>query len=111
MQSSNLTNANHVIFLGTLWTDDQHTYHQSLTQCIGRAKRFGQKKTVHVYKLLALHTVDVDVLEWREGKKLVELEDKSLDLVDESEMTAEQRAVNDFSTGFLRDNGYFQREE
>ncbi|KAL8935575.1 MAG: hypothetical protein Q9211_004630 [Gyalolechia sp. 1 TL-2023] len=107
---ANLTNANHVIFLGTLWTEDSHTYHQSLIQCIGRSNRFGQRKTVFVYRLLALNTVDVDVLEWREDKKLVEQPDGTLDLVEDSQLTAPQRAM-DFSTGFLRDNGYFDREE
>ncbi|KAL8720421.1 MAG: hypothetical protein Q9225_002711 [Loekoesia sp. 1 TL-2023] len=107
---ANLTNANHVVFLSTLWTDDRHTYHQSLTQCIGRSKRFGQQKTVCIYRLIALNTVEVDVLEWREGKKLVKMPNGTFDLVEESQRTAEQQAM-DFSTGFLRDNGYFERNE
>ena len=68
---SNLTNANHVIFVSPLLTKSQQAYNASMTQSIGRAKRFGQYKTVHVYRFLALRTVDVDILQERERKKLV----------------------------------------
>ena len=52
-----------------------------MTQCIGRAKRYGQRKTVHIYRFVALRTIDVDILQEREQKTLVktlvEIEDKS----------------------------------
>ncbi|KAL8691849.1 MAG: hypothetical protein Q9218_003010 [Villophora microphyllina] len=108
---ANLTNANHVIFMSTFWSDNQHSYHQSMTQCIGRARRYGQKKTVHVYRIIALNTVDVDLLEWREGKKLVRYldgVDETFDLVDERGGDHDEA---DFSTGYLEENGYFDREE
>lgn len=68
---SNLTNTNHVIFVSPLLTKSQQTYDASMTQSIGRAKRFGQRKTVHVYRFLALRTIDVDILQERERKQLV----------------------------------------
>ena len=46
-----------------------------MTQSIGRAKRFGQQKTVHVYRFLALRTIDVDILQEREHKTLVKRKD------------------------------------
>lgn len=42
-----------------------------MTQCIGRARRYGQQNTVHVYRFVALRTVDVDILQEREEKTLV----------------------------------------
>ena len=68
---SNLTNTNHVIFVSPLLTKSLQAYNASMTQSIGRAKRFGQYKTVHVYRFLALRTIDVDILQERERKKLV----------------------------------------
>lgn len=73
---SNLTNANHVIFVSPLLTRTQQVYDASMTQCIGRAKRFGQQKTVHVYRFLALRTIDVDILQEREQKTLVKTKDR-----------------------------------
>lgn len=42
-----------------------------MTQAIGRAYRYGQKKQVYVYHLLALGTVEVNMLEKRKKKELV----------------------------------------
>ncbi|KAI9707332.1 MAG: hypothetical protein M1836_000292 [Candelina mexicana] len=71
---ANLTNANHVIFLSPVLTDDQYGYDSSKAQAIGRAKRYGQLRTVKIYHFLALNTIDVDILQAREHKKLVEHE-------------------------------------
>ncbi|CAD6580658.1 MAG: hypothetical protein ASARMPRED_000285 [Alectoria sarmentosa] len=71
----NLTNANHIIFASPLLTDTQQEYNASSTQCIGRAKRYGQQKTVHVYRILALRTIDVDILQEREQKTLAKKKD------------------------------------
>ena len=68
--SRNLTNANHVIFVSPLLSETQHGYDASRTQCIGRAKRYGQRKTVHVYDFLALNTIDVDLYQEQEKKTL-----------------------------------------
>ena len=42
-----------------------------MTQAIGRARRYGQQKTVHIYQFLSLNTIDVDIIEERTGKRLV----------------------------------------
>lgn len=68
---SNLTNANHVIFATPLLTQTQASYDAMMTQSIGRARRFGQQKTVHIYRFVALRTADVDILQEREQKTLV----------------------------------------
>jgi hypothetical protein len=74
---SNLTNANHVIFLAPYMTDRQYTYDAAMTQAIGRARRFGQKKHVHIYQFVTLKTIDIDILESRaseidEGSNIVD---------------------------------------
>lgn len=42
-----------------------------MTQAIGRARRFGQKKHVHVYHLLAENTADVSIFQERNQNRLV----------------------------------------
>ncbi|KAH0533931.1 hypothetical protein GP486_008950, partial [Trichoglossum hirsutum] len=37
---------------------------------IGRARRYGQKKVVHIHRFLALKTIDVDVIQERTAKRL-----------------------------------------
>lgn len=66
---SNLQNANHVIFLSPLLKDSQYGYDSTMAQTIGRARRHGQKKEIHIYRIAALDTIDVDVLEQRERRK------------------------------------------
>ena len=68
---SNLTNANHIIFASPLLTHTQASYDAMMTQSIGRAKRYGQRKTVHIYRFVALRTADVDILQEREQRMLV----------------------------------------
>lgn len=65
---SNLQNANHVIFLGPLLRDTQYGYDSTMAQAIGRVRRHGQKRDIHVYRLVALDTIDVDILEHRERR-------------------------------------------
>jgi SNF2 family DNA or RNA helicase len=64
----NLQNANHVIFLSPLLRDQQYTYDATMAQAIGRVRRHGQKKQIHVYRIVALDTIDVDILEHRERR-------------------------------------------
>ncbi|KAI9805360.1 MAG: hypothetical protein M1833_005813 [Piccolia ochrophora] len=82
---ANLTNANHIIFLSPLLTDSQYRYDSSMTQAIGRARRYGQNKVVHVYHFLSLKTIDVDILENKSRKKLVRV-DESYELRKESDI-------------------------
>ncbi|KAJ9627044.1 hypothetical protein H2203_003504 [Taxawa tesnikishii (nom. ined.)] len=65
----NLTNANHVIFFSPLLVDSQYVYESNMTQAIGRVRRPGQRKTIFVYRFIALDTIDVDILEHRERRR------------------------------------------
>lgn len=65
---SNLQCANHVIFLSPLLRDSQYGYDSTMAQAIGRVRRHGQQKEIHVYRLVALDTIDVDILEHRERR-------------------------------------------
>ena len=64
----NLTNANHAIFMSPLLTETQYDYESQMAQAVGRIRRPGQKKDIHVYRFLALDTIDVDILEHRERR-------------------------------------------
>lgn len=65
---SNLQVANHVIFLSPLLKNDQYEYESTMAQAIGRVRRHGQNKHIHVYRIVALDTIDVDILEHRERR-------------------------------------------
>jgi len=67
--------ANHVIFISpyhTKGSNAQYTYDAAMTQAIGRARRFGQQKTVHVYHFLVKDTVDIDIVELRTSRAVVQ---------------------------------------
>lgn len=64
----NLQFANNVIFLSPLLRDSQYHYESTMAQAIGRVRRHGQKKDIHVYRIVALNTIDVDILEHRERR-------------------------------------------
>ncbi|EWC46566.1 hypothetical protein DRE_04289 [Drechslerella stenobrocha 248] len=55
---ANLTVANHVVFLSPLLAVNDQQYQAAETQAIGRARRYGQKKTVHIWRLVAEGTID-----------------------------------------------------
>jgi len=63
---SNIQAANHVIFLSPLLRDSQYGYDATMAQAVGRVRRHGQTRLIHVYRVCALHTIDVDILEHRE---------------------------------------------
>lgn len=65
---SNLQNANHVIFLSPLLQQTQYKYDSTMAQAVGRVRRFGQSRPIYVYRIVALDTIDVDVLEHRERR-------------------------------------------
>jgi hypothetical protein len=44
-----------------------------MTQAIGRARRYGQTKPVHIYHFLALKTIDVDTMQLCTGKLLTDM--------------------------------------
>ncbi|KAL8824594.1 MAG: hypothetical protein Q9191_004950 [Dirinaria sp. TL-2023a] len=99
----NLTGANHVIFVSPLLAETQHSYNQSFTQCVGRARRFGQQKTVFVYKFVALHTQDVDEYQERLQCRLLKRDNKWIFEL-ENKLTEEEDANNKWGTGFVRKN-------
>ncbi|KAJ5084094.1 C-5 cytosine methyltransferase [Penicillium alfredii] len=68
----NLQCANHVIFLSPLLKATQYEWESGMTQAIGRVRRYGQKRHVHVYHLLAKHAADVNIFQERHGQILVE---------------------------------------
>lgn len=107
--SSNLTNANHVIFVSPPFTTTKQAYHASLKQSIGRALRFGQKKEVVIYKFLVLKTIDVDILQKRTKKKLIQLENGEWEMKAEEDLTAQQKEV-DWASGFVKP-GYLDVED
>ena len=62
---SNLTSANHVIFVSPFLAPTQYHNDSNETQAIERAYRMGQKEDVHIYHSLALKTLDVVIFEAR----------------------------------------------
>ncbi|KAJ5146087.1 C-5 cytosine methyltransferase [Penicillium bovifimosum] len=84
----NLQCANHIIFLSPLIASTQREYDSGMTQAIGRARRHGQKRPIHVYHLLMKNTYDVSVYQSAHGGRLVE-RDGVPKLVPESEVRPE----------------------
>jgi hypothetical protein len=62
---ANLTTANHVIFVHPLHVKTLQNYIMCETQAIGRVRRYGQKKKVHLYRFLVEHSVDTKIYEQR----------------------------------------------
>lgn len=50
----------------------RYDYDSAMTQAIGRARRYGQTRHVHVYHFLASGTIDVNIFQERRDKVLVE---------------------------------------
>eukprot|EP01117_Protostelium_nocturnum_P017438 TRINITY_DN709_c0_g2_i2.p1 TRINITY_DN709_c0_g2~~TRINITY_DN709_c0_g2_i2.p1 ORF type:complete len:1106 (+),score=377.01 TRINITY_DN709_c0_g2_i2:337-3318(+) len=65
---SNLTNANHAIFVSPLLAPSQEIYDARETQAIGRIRRYGQNKHVHIHKFLSVSTIDEEIFEQRTSK-------------------------------------------
>lgn len=62
---SNLTMANHAIFIGPLLTPSLLNYRSTETQAIGRVRRFGQNRDVHIHRLLVQDTIDCTIFDAR----------------------------------------------
>lgn len=60
---ANLTAANHVFFAHPLLQDGSRSPADIATQAIGRARRFGQTRTVHVWQFLTLQTIEENMEE------------------------------------------------
>ena len=62
---ANLTTANHAIFVHPLLTTSQYEYEASETQAIGRIRRYGQTRLVHVWRFLIKDSIDTEVFKQR----------------------------------------------
>ncbi|KII87340.1 hypothetical protein PLICRDRAFT_125381 [Plicaturopsis crispa FD-325 SS-3] len=62
---ANLTAANHAIFVSPLLAASQEKYNATETQAVGRLVRYGQLKTVKVWRFLTRDTIDYDIYESR----------------------------------------------
>ena len=62
---ANLTTANHAIFVHPLLTTNQQEFEACEVQAIGRIRRYGQSRTVHLYRFLASDTMDTEIYEQR----------------------------------------------
>ncbi|KAF6835386.1 DNA repair protein rad8 [Colletotrichum musicola] len=61
---TNLTEANHVMFAGVLWTD-RDNWSMYMDQAKGRAIRQGQQRTVHIYHFVTLATMEYEIANQR----------------------------------------------
>lgn len=81
----NIQCANHVVFLSPLLAATQYDYEAAMTQAIGRSRRYGQKKHVHIYHFLAGATIEINVLQQRRGRVIVQ-RGEEFELVAEEEI-------------------------
>lgn len=70
----NLTNLNHAVFVHPLLATTQEEYNAYETQAIGRLRRYGQKKTVHVWRFLAKDTIDTKIIAQRSPFSISKIE-------------------------------------
>ena len=98
-----------MIFISPPFTTTHAAYEASLKQSIGRALRYGQTKTVYIYKFLALKTIDVDIMEKRSGLRLVQEKDSTWVMKSAEDLTEEQRMVN-WGSGFVK-QGYLEVDD
>ncbi|KZF20059.1 hypothetical protein L228DRAFT_233492 [Xylona heveae TC161] len=107
---ANLTNVNHLIFLSPLVAETQSKYDAVMTQAIGRARRYGQKKLVHIYHFLSLKTIDVNVFQTRQRGKLVQTEDSYELVAPESDLAAGASELGTEDLARLRAATYDQND-
>ncbi|KAI5287479.1 hypothetical protein KEM52_001567, partial [Ascosphaera acerosa] len=67
----NLQIANHIIFVSPLHAATRYDYLSGMTQAVGRARRYGQEKHVHIYHFLTLNTIEVNIFEERRQECIV----------------------------------------
>jgi SNF2 family DNA or RNA helicase len=79
---ANLTNANHSIFLSPLLALSKQAYDARETQAIGRIRRYGQTKHVHIYRFLTLDSVDETIFMERTGMNRNEVLEECVKVAD-----------------------------
>ena len=62
---ANLTIASNVLFVSPIVSDTQQEYVAWETQAIGRVRRYGQQKTVKIWRFVAASTIDEDIIRER----------------------------------------------
>lgn len=87
--------------MAPLLAETSDEYFASWTQCVGRARRYGQEKTVFVYQFLALNTIDVDIFQDRMEKRLVNTGNNVFEAIPEKLLDKSQLAVN-WGTGRVK---------
>ena len=60
-----LVRANHVIFLHPLFAANQHEFDSKERQAIGRVRRPGQERDIHLYRFYVEHSLDHEILQER----------------------------------------------
>lgn len=83
--------ANHVVFVSSMVTKTQYEYKSGITQAIGRVLRMGQTKDVQVHHFLAEKTVDVNIIEDRLQKVLVDRGGRCLLVAEDSVLPTDRR--------------------
>ena len=96
----NITNANHVIFVSPFFATDNHEFGQFYEQAVGRARRYGQKKTVHVYQFVCLDTIDVNVIEDGTKAKVVKTAGGGIDVKAVDQLTAAEASQDNGGVRF-----------
>lgn len=94
----NLQAINHVIFLSPLILPEQSDWESGMTQAIGRVRRYGQKRDVHIYHLLSKDTADVIIFKEREENRIDETTRRTLVWRDENVELVELRELKDGET-------------
>ena len=70
---ANLTAAAHAIFVHPLLVNSQQEYTSCDTQAVGRIRRYGQSRTVQLYRFICPNTIDADIFSLRRGSEADEL--------------------------------------
>ncbi|KAM3413686.1 hypothetical protein BST61_g10379 [Cercospora zeina] len=104
---SNLQNANHVIFFSPLLSHTQYRYDSTMAQALGRVRRFGQTREIHVYRVVALDTIDVDILEHREHRTNGLVEEGQPAIKPPTMMAELETRPRPERTQLVRENGHF----
>lgn len=82
---ANLTNANYAFFVSPLFLPTADKFKACETQAIGRLRRYGQTKKVHVIRMLTVDTIDTQIYGYRHGK--------SREVLDQEIESAKERQV------------------
>ena len=62
---ANLTAASHAIFVHPLLVNRQEEYNSCDTQAVGRIRRYGQSRVVHLYRFIVANSIDEDIFRQR----------------------------------------------